>query len=829
MRLVVNDARFPAKAEFEREKCEIAKSAKNSTAQQLGVSKPARAATARRDERAGLMQAVANYSLRRDSGLKRAFLMSGAAGASLLMTGVPCLAADAEAAVADEIVVTANKRESTTVLEAPTSIQAIAGEDLKNQGVAGFADVAGQIPGLVLQDLGPGDRKYIIRGISSTGQSTTGVYYDEAVISGSNANDGGGFQSDIRLYDLNRIEVLRGPQGTLYGAGSMSGTIRFITNKPNLDEFGGYLTGEASHTSEGGENYRGNGAINLPIVEGVAALRLVGWGISDSGFVDQIRVGAGLPNPLGFIEDINNNDVLGGRASLRIQPTEALTIDASYTRQHEESNGSSRYTPPGVTAFAFPPTPTVQGCDLCNTDISRSPRTDEASVYSFTASYRASFGTLTATTNQFNRDLDYNIDNSAILATFGIFIPAEAYEVIERNLNSSEIRFASDFDGPVNFVVGGFRQHETSNLDVALLTTNNEGLATGAFSPLDSQDALLNPGVGSTFFGRTDFRKSTQYAAFGEATWNVTSRLELTGGLRYFDETLNGVQELTHGFGGGPTPGPIQDETQSHNKLSIKGNVAYAFNESLLAYATVAQGFRSGGLNARNTVFEPIPPSFGPDSLWDYEVGVKGRLFSGGLEYQVNLFWIDWKDIQVQQVTQVGALHYTGNAGVAVSKGVEFEFVAKPVKNLSINFAGSLQDAYLTEGATPEQYAANSTLGLTGDKVPDVAPFQFALGVDYTTPLSASGDWSGSLAADITYQGERNAYFESSPFNVTLDSYTLLNLRAAISNDVWTATIFARNVTDERAEISLINSNQDPHALITARPRTIGLAISRSF
>jgi outer membrane receptor protein involved in Fe transport len=730
----------------------------------------------------------------------------------------------------DAIIVTANKRDATTVLKAPTSIQAISGESLQKQGVSGFMDVAGKIPGLAVQDLGPGDRKYVIRGISSTGASTTGVYYDEAVISGSNANDGGGFQSDIRLYDLDRVEVLRGPQGTLYGAGSMSGTIRFITRKPDLNSFGGYVTGEVSTTHRGGSNYDANGAINLPVLPGMAALRVVGWGIDDSGYVDQIRVGAGTANPLGLKRNINNDKVLGGRATLRVEPIADLTIDASYTRQHASTNGSSRYTPQGVTAFPLPGTPIVQGCDLCNTDVGVSPRKDDLTVYSLTASYRMRYGTLTATTNQFNRHHDYNIDNTAILATFGLPIPAVAYETVDRKVNSSEIRFASAFDFPVNFVVGGFRQRETSDLDVALLTVNGEGRATGRFSPLNSQDALLNPGVGSTFFGRTDHRSSTQYAAFGEATWNATSKLKFIGGVRYFTETLNGVQQVTHPFGGF-NPGqvsldPVVDEEQTNKKVTVKANASYTFNDKLLVYATASQGFRSGGLNPPSP-FEFIPPSFGPDSLWNYEVGAKGRLFGRALEYQVDAFWIDWTDIQVQEVTKIAALHYIGNAGNAVSKGIEFEFTARPIEHLTANFAGSLQDAYLTKGATPEELAANPTRGVTGDKLPDVPRFQYALGLDYTAPLA--GDWTGTLAADINYQGKRNAYFAANPFNIKLEPYTLINLRAAVSNGLWRGTLFVRNLTDKRAQVSAINSAQDPHALITVRPRTFGLTVTRNF
>ncbi len=768
------------------------------------------------------------------AGATRTMLLAGAAGAGF-MASVPCSAAAAPNDAAnsiEEVVVTASKSNATPVLKTPTSIQAISGTTLQDEGDVGFMDVAGDIPGLSVQDLGPGDRKYVVRGISSTGESTTGVYYDEAVISGSNANDGGGFEPDIRMFDLDRIEVLRGPQGTLYGAGSMSGTIRFITNKPDLDNFGGYLTGEISDTSHGSGNFDGNGEINLPIVSGVAALRLVGWGLDDSGYINQIRVGTGSTNPLGLVKGVNNDRVQGGRASLRIQPNANLTIDASYTNQNEQSDGSSRYTPAGITAYQIPGTPTIQGCDLCNTDVTRSPFRDHLEVYSLTINYKMPWGTLTGTTNQYDRSLDYSIDNTTILSFIGIPIPAEAFEPQTRKVNSSEIRFASNFDFPVNFVVGGFRQYETNDLDVALLTTNGLGEPTGKFSPLNSEDALLNPGVGDTFFGRTDDRTTTQYAVFGEATWTVTPKFKLTGGLRYFTEDLKGVQEETHPFAGFP-PGvtgvPIVDVLQTYSKITSKFNASYEFNDELLAYATASQGFRGGGLNPQSEPFEPVPPSFAPDTLWDYEVGAKGELFDRRLTYQVDAYLINWNNIQVNESTNSGSFNFTGNAGNAVSKGIEFEVDARPIDYLTVNFSGSLQDAHLTQGATAAQFAANQTLGVTGNDHADVSPFQFALGLNYTAPLSLPGEWAATLAADITYRGKANAYFAANPFNIILKPYTLLNLRAGVSNDTWNVAIFMRNATNERAQISAINSNQDPDGFLTVRPRTIGVSLTRYF
>ncbi len=192
-----------------------------------------------------------------------------------------------------EVVVTANKLNATKVLDTPVSIQAISGDALQRYGASGIMDIAGDIPGLSIQDLGPGDKKYVIRGINSAGASTTGVYYGEAVISGSNADDGGGFEADIRLYDLDRVEVLRGPQGTLYGASSMSGTIRFIPKMPDSTRVEGYVTAgrfaDTAHAPQ--ENYKSTGRVNLPLVEGELALRVVGWKQYDAVTSIRLRVG----------------------------------------------------------------------------------------------------------------------------------------------------------------------------------------------------------------------------------------------------------------------------------------------------------------------------------------------------------------------------------------------------------------------------------------------------------------------------------------------------------------------------------------------------------
>jgi iron complex outermembrane recepter protein len=766
-----------------------------------------------------------------------ASLLGSLAGIATLVVAPRAASAAEEGAAADngalaEVTVTANKLNAAKVLDTPASIQAISGDALQAQGVSGIMDVAGQVPGLAIQDLGPGDKKYVIRGINSTGASTTGVYYGEAVISGSNADDGGGFEPDIRMYDLQDVEVLRGPQGTLYGASSMSGTIRFIPKLPNLNNVEGYATMEGSKTTHTGrENYKFNGAANLPLIDGQLAVRLVGWKQYDAGYIDQTRVGVGIPgvNALGLIRGVNDDDVGGGRLAVRYQPFDRLTIDANYTAQTETSNGSSRYTPAGITAFNGGPIAPVQGCDLCNTDVTQSPWQDNIKVFGATLKYDTGVGTITGTTNQFNRRTNFNFDSTPVLVSFDVDIPAETTEPRTRQVNSSEIRYASAFDGPVNFVAGVYREHEHQKLDVDVIATDGMGLPTGPFCDNNSCDALSVPG-GTTFFGRTDERWITSYAQFGEVTWKATDRLTAVAGVRYFRESLQGVQTQTHPFGGFPATDtnlvPVYEPDQSFNKFTWRANLSYKFNDALLAYGTVSTGFRSGGLNAVSEPFEPIPAAYAPDSLTNFEVGAKGRV-NNVFDYQADVYFIRWSNIQVQQTTADGAFVYQGNAGVAKVEGVELELLAHPIDYFTASLTGSWQEAYLSSGADAAAYALNPTLGRTGDAIPNVPRTQANLGLNYTRPIQ--NGWEGMAAADITYRGAENSYFASNAFNIPLPSYTTVALRLGLIKDEWSVTAFARNLTDKRAQISAINSSQDPHALLTIQPRTIGLSVTRRF
>jgi len=751
-------------------------------------------------------------------------LVSG--GLAYVAIAAPARAADTPATgtVLQEVTVTASKRGEESAQDLPEAIQAISGAQLQSKGAVEFSDFAASVPSLSYNDLGPGDKKYVIRGINSTGAATVGVYYDEAVITASNSNDGGGRNADIRLFDLDRIEVLKGPQGTLYGASSMSGTIRYITRKPVFDKLEGYVQGEYSDTSQGGTNYSVNGAINLPIIDGRMALRVTGWNVDNSGFIDSVRI------PAGPIDNSNTEVARGGRVTLRWQPTDNLNLIATSTTQTVHAGGSSRYTPSGVmsfgdTAAGYPPIP---GGDLVNTDLTVSPWDEKIGVFGLTGEYTMAHGTLTATSNYFDRKIDYAFDSSPILFFFGVPIPALTLQPQERRVISSEVRYASKLDGPINFVAGGYLQDEKNDFKVQVVKSNVFGVVNGPFSPLDADDALQNPD-GNTFFGRFDNNKVKQYAFFGEVNYNITDKLTAVGGVRYFHSRQDSQQDTLHPFGGfGPNiPIGIQETAGSDKKTTFKLNLSYKFNPQALVYATASQGFRAGGRNSADLPFaSDIPPGFGPDSLWNFEIGEKSEFLDGRLRLNAALYQIRWTDIQVQGVDNTGAFVFITNAGKARVDGFEVEANAVLAPGLQFDVGAAYTNAKLTEDQPI--IPNNPNLGKNGDRLPKVPKLQFNAALDYSVAVGNSANLG--LRADVGYRGATDTQFNTaSPFNVPLDSYAVVNLRAKLDWNDWTVSLFAKNAFDERAEVDAISSDQDPLARLTLRPRTIGVSLNRKF
>ena len=745
---------------------------------------------------------------------------------SILTVGIALLAGSASAqsssnAGLDEIVVTATKRGAQSINDVPIAIQAITGEDLERSGAVEFVDYANRVPGLSYQDLGPGDKKYVIRGVNSTGAATVGSYYDEAIISADNRNDGGGRNADIRLFDIERIEVLKGPQGTLYGASSMSGTIRIITNKPDASQFEGYITSEISETNEGGTNYNLNGAVNVPIIKDKLAARAVGWRVDNSGYIDSVRI------PSGPIENINNDETEGARVSLQFTPTNDLTLTAIATTQTTHSDGSSRFTPEGTPSFTdggglFP---SIPGGDLINTDLTLSPYDEDLQIYSLTGEYDFAGGNIVATTNLFNRDIDFAFDSSPILFFFGVPIPAVTLQPQAREIWSSELRYNSKFDGPFNFVAGGFYSRENSDFEVQVIRANEDGEPNGPFSRLNSDDALSTPD-GNTFLGRFDDNRLRQFAFFGEVYYELTPELVATVGARYFKSNIKSNQETTHPFGGfGPNPeGELVNE-DTDKKTTFKFNLSWEPNEDVLIYANAAQGFRTGGLNQANLPFASgIPQGYGPDELWNYEIGTKFSFAQNRVNINLAAYIIDWTDIQVGALDNTGAFPFVTNAGTAKIEGVEGELLASLDEGVTLSVGASYQNARITE----DQAAPN--FGRDGDPIPNVPKFQGSINFDIDRRFNETFNYV--VHADLSYRGGSRttlAPLSRDSSAVDLASYELLNLRAGLENEDWSFGLFVRNLTDVRAQVDAISSSQDPLARITLRPRTVGANLTRRF
>ena len=729
--------------------------------------------------------------------------------------------------VVEEVVVTARKKAENT-LDIPINITAFSSEGLERLKARDFVDFAHQVPGLQFQDLGPGDKEYIIRGINAKGPSTVGVYYDEGVATGSNQEDGGGRNIDIKLIDVERIEVLNGPQGTLYGANSMAGTIKFIPKKPDSEKLEGFVELDASNTSEGSDNYTANGMINIPLSE-IAAVRLVGWNADNSGYIDQPRIATGRRS------NINDEKTDGGRIMLRIQPTDRLVLDASYLVQNTHVGGSSRYTPKGITAFntegllpsPFPQAESIPSFTvtdgLTNTDITTNRWRDKFYIASLGLSYQFEHGSLLATTNFFARDLDFAFDSTPILLAFGVPVPGITLQPQSREIWSTELRYSSDFSGPFNFVGGVFVQQEEFDFDVQVLTILPNGEPNGDFTAgsVAGGDAL---GTGNTFFGVRDTLETDYKAIFGELYYDITEQLELTAGLRYFEADVKGTAETTHEFGSGTSPlaaTSIDDDTVTY-KLSLSYEVAV----DQMVYGTVSSGFRPGGLNRSNLPFAPgIPASFEHDELTNYELGYKASWLGGRARFSGAIYYIDWSDMALQQYDASGAIPFIANVGNAEVTGLELNFNAILSENWELSCGGSIINAELKQDQPVDSFGNN---GMTGDDIPNTPNEQVYLAVDYRYPMASGAEFSARL--DVNYRADVNTQFNAlSQFNVNLDSYTITNLSGFLDYNGWLFSVYVKNLGDERAQFDAISSIQDPLGIIGNRPRTIGASAKWRF
>jgi iron complex outermembrane receptor protein len=773
-----------------------------------------------------------------------------------------CVAACTQVYAADaleEVVVTATKRGETDIQKTAESVYAVSGADLSLKRETTFEAFAGSVPGLQFQNLGPGDSEYIIRGINGSGPSVVGAYLDEYVITASDQQDGGGKNAPIQLVDVERIEVLNGPQGTLYGSNSMAGNIRFITNKPDASKFDANAEADWSTIADGGDGFGLSAMVNVPLSPDKLAIRFVGYREDRDGWVDQVRLERGAVFN-GVNEDINTTEITGGRLSARWTPSDALSLDVMYVMQDLESDGSSRFTSKGVPAYpdqppeiaslprntGFAPLPGLASFtpdrDFINTDITRSPREDDFDLFGATLRYDMGFGSASLAASRYEHDILFNFDSTPILLFFGVPIAGITQQPQEYSTKMAELRFASDFDAPVNFVTGAYYQKDDNEFSVHVITTDGTGRPQ-PFNPLNSDDALLNGG--NTFFGRTRADEVEQQALFGELTYTFAERWTFLAGLRWSDSELQSIQATLHSFAPSGPPEEVagrqigttvngnavglleQDDSATLPKLSL----SLQATDDVLFYALYSEGFRVGGINNGNQPFAPgIPDTFDSDDLRNYEIGIKSRWLQERLQLNATLFKIDWNDIQVEPRDPVGNIPFTTNGGAADVMGVEWSLDSLLTDRLSLTFTGTYffehelsQDQPLLPGAS--EFVI---IGREGDEIPNTPDVQLYAGLRYEAPIAGR---NATFSLDATYRGKTNTEFvPSSPFNIALDSYTLFNAVARMDvTERVQVGLFVKNLTDELALYDGVGTFQDPEAVVAAQPRTIGVNARITF
>ncbi|HEX7113668.1 MAG TPA: TonB-dependent receptor [Steroidobacter sp.] len=687
----------------------------------------------------------------------------------------------------EEIIVTARKR-AERLQDVPQSIQALSGEELRKQGALNFADYARTVAGVSFLDDGPGRSQLFIRGVSTGGdvdtgkESTVGVYIDETPVTE------GSSQPDLRLYDIDRVEVLRGPQGTLYGSGSLGGTVRILTNQPSFIRTEAHVEIEGSSTKSGGLNGATNAWLNLPVSDR-AALRAVAYGIRNSGFLDNSETGE---------SDINDESTHGGRLAFRVQPTEAVNIVLTGMHQRSDSGAYNRHSGdyPRLVLDQREPEPFEDRFSLANLKV-------EADL---------GFAALSLSSSYFDRQRDFENDiDYFIEAQTGVPRGRSALEYGARS-KAQELRLTSQGEGALQWLIGAFHVDRDEQFGQ---TIHFRGVPT----PGSSSEFL--------FFAATD-GGIEQLAGFGEVSYAFFGKLTATAGLRV-SKVDRDVAAFRDGlaFGG---VGQLQSGSFSETSRTPKFNLSYKIDGRKLIYVQAAEGFRIGGVNPGlppcPTCLADLGASFSSDSLWSYEVGWRSELLQETLTFNASAFWIDWEDIQLNVNREDGFNGFT-NAGKARSRGVEMEINARASDHVRVGGQVTYTDAELTSlNRGLEQIAT------IGAQLPQVPRWSAAANAEWATAVGANGRLY--VRGDVQYQGSRINMLGAN--TVRLDDYIVSNLRIGFDYGRWGAALFVNNLTDERAQLdrNIVSGVRDGAPITLDRytintPMTFGISLSARY
>jgi iron complex outermembrane recepter protein len=698
--------------------------------------------------------------------------------ATLTLACVPLSTRAQELAALEEIIVTATKR-AEALQDVPLAITALSGDQLTRIGASGFADFYRSAPGLTFNQGDANRGKFSIRGISTgmtlgNTQSTVAVYIDELPTLDT---FGASSMADLHLFDIERVEVLRGPQGTLFGSGAMGGAVRVITRKPDTQEFTGAVSTQLDSTRDGDMSSAVNAMVNLPLLEDRLALRVVGYYRDVGGYVGNVGTGE---------RDANRSIVRGGRAALLFEATEQLTLTGSVSYQES--------TPRDGAALNA----TVDG-KLVRRTLMPEFMDNELTIYNLTAEYDLGAATLFSSSTFAKNTSFQQVDLASVFGTPG----AHSRTTSESEAFAQELRLASNGDGPLSWIVGAFYLDRDRDMNI-VLTWPGAGAIFGPAFPSDViYDAYLQP-------------PTTEKALFGEVSYGLGERWEATLGARWFENDST-YEEHTSGMLNRGTTQTFRDTTQ--RKATPKLLLSYKPGADAKIYAQASQGYRVGQNNAAippdPDTLRPAPTYYEADTLWNYELGAKTEWLDGRLIVNGALYYIDWSDIQLDQRRRDN-FNYIANIGEAHSMGVELEVSARPLPGLQLSSAVAF-----TEAQIDEDNATLATPVRKGDRLPGVAEFTISNAIDYTLALRDA--WSGYGRLDHQYVGESFDTFDRSRA-LPMGDYHVVNLRTGVTNDRWELALYARNVLDSNKVVTAFRGVEEVRYL--QQPRTLGLEVN---
>lgn len=742
-------------------------------------------------------------------------------------------AASADSGALEEIVVSAEKR-TGSLQTTPISLTAITGEALQQQGITDLTEIMQQTPGVSFRSYGPGQTEVEMRGMTSAGgqSPTVGFYLDETPLTPPAAAQNGKVVIDPNLFDLQRVEVLRGPQGTLYGAGSMGGTIRLITNPPNLRTFSVNAQGRVSGTESGGMNHAENAALNIPLLQDKLAVRLVGSYSYDDGWLDRVVVSPfpleSNPQCAGFVgctrgdvttgtvvarhRNVNNTSRYGARVSILYQPVDALTINPMILRQRADTHGYSLYdSVPGTDAHYQP------------FDVGE-PTHDTFTLYSLVVKYRFTSFDLTSSTAKWVRRENLLQDAAEVvqdifgLPEFEAFQggggPSTINEIDRSDQFSQELRLSSSWPGPFQALAGAYLSQYHSKTEIYWYAPG--------FASLFGSSVLTN------YFQPAYIR---QHALFGEASYKLTPALKLTAGLRWYSYDSTLVTTQSGVANGGPIPA-TNYASASASGNNPKVSLSYQPDDQLLVYATAAKGFRpgagnfaipatSGTLSCTDALaalgLNSAPTQYRPDTVWSYELGNKIQFLDRRVALNSAVYYEKWQGVQ-QLVPLSCGFVFTDNAGAAQVYGGEAELSARVTPRWLVSLSGGYTRAALTEDV-------RETGGVKGRQLENVPKVTASAAIAYSQPLFDNYVFEARLSSD--YVADRR-----DPLGY-LPSYNLMKIRLGLSQDRWETHLYVNNLTNRRAYLSNATSlsvNLPSYNRVAGEtPRTIGIDLNWRF